>query len=151
MLTEDERKDRNRRKAKRRKLAQRSQSPIVNLDAFRRLRFEATMRVCVRQFYDAVPTPELLKSIRQTVQRVIAEFARSKRLARSVSVLVKFAGDTLSISYWRDRTEIHVYDVYDAVNPGSKKLIGMHVATDGSRRPVMQGDRTTPTPTTETT
>lgn len=134
---------RNKRKAKQRKLARRSQSPLVSLDAFRRLRFEGKLREVVKPFYDLLPTAPTLKALRRDVQGVILEFARSKKIARAVTVLVKFDArtETVAISYWCDTREVHVYDVYDVINPGSKKIVGMHVAVDGSKRPIMKGDR----------
>lgn len=142
MLNDEQRKARNKRKAQRRKLKQKSGSPVVDLDAFRRLRFEAELRECVRPFRSAVASPEAFKAIRRTVKRVIARYARSKSIARLVAVVVNYDehSETLAIGYWKDGQEINVYDVYDAINPGSKKIVGMHVGTDGSRRPVMQGE-----------
>lgn len=137
------RQTRNKRKEKRRKLARRSRSPVVDLDAFRRLRFEGKLREVVHPFYDQLPTTATLKAMRRGVQGVIADFARSKKLARDISVFVKFneRTETVAISYWYNTREVQVYDVYDAINPGSKKIVGMHVALDGSKRPVMKGER----------
>ncbi len=142
-----QRKARNKRKATRARLKKKSSQPVVNLDAFRRLRFEAELRNAVSAFYNEEPTSEVLKLIRKAVCRVIDEYARSRSLAKRVEVVIQFhaKSETLLISYWKHGREINVYDVYDAINPGSKKLVGMHVGADGSRRPVMQGDTNNPT------
>ncbi len=142
-MLNEKRQERNKRKAKRRKLARRSQSPLVSLDAFRRLRFEGKLREVVHPFYDQLPTAPTLKAMRRGVHGVITDFARSSKLARAVTVLVKFIErtETVAISYWYDNREVQVYDVYDVINPGSKKIVGMHVALDGSKRPIMKGER----------
>jgi hypothetical protein len=127
MLTKDEkRKARNKRKQLKHK---RFPAPVHKLDVYRRMKFEGELRKVVSDFYEALPTPEVMKAIRRIISKTIAKFARSKALAKSIEVKVEFVpmDETLVISYWHEGKEINVYDVYDMVNPGAKKIVGMHV------------------------
>ena len=141
--TDEERRARNKRKARRRAQRAKNNNPQpVNFDAFRRLKFEAELRACVNSFRDKPLARSVLAEMRRALKSVVRKYARSRQLGRrfDVRIGVDMKRETIEVKwFFRDR-EIQWFDAYDAVNPGSRKIVGMHVGPQGERTPVMAGE-----------
>lgn len=135
-LVAEARRLRNRKKAERKRGAL---SPrVVDMDMYRRMRFEAELRRAVAPFYDREPSDGVLNEMQRSLKKVIGKYARTPNLGKKLRVFVTWTAEdeTVRIGYSFEGNPVDVYDVYDRINPGSRKILGMHVGPQGKHRAV---------------